>query len=155
MTSSNGNIFRVTGPLPFMRGIHRSVDSSHKDQWHGALMFSLISAWTNGYANNRNAGDLSRHRAHYDVTVMCLLPDMLIKQGLFNGCNTARILIHETRKSQSTWRFDGCRWPGSHLAPGHLQASCKRSTDAICAMNEIAVEWSPDLPDLTYWYLGQ
>ena len=51
--------------------IHRSpVDSPHKDQWCGALMFSLIWACTNGWANNRYAGDLRRHRAHYGVTVM-------------------------------------------------------------------------------------
>ena len=33
-------------------------------------MFSLICAWMNGWVNNCEAGDLSRHRAHYDVTVM-------------------------------------------------------------------------------------
>ena len=31
---------------------------------------SLICAWINGWVNNRNAGDLRPHRAHYDVTVM-------------------------------------------------------------------------------------
>ena len=36
----------------------------------GALMFSLICAWINGWVNNREAGDLRRHRAHHDVTVM-------------------------------------------------------------------------------------
>ena len=52
---------------PFVRGIHRSpVNSPHKGQWRGALMFSLICAWINGWVNNREAG----HRAHYDVTVM-------------------------------------------------------------------------------------
>ena len=56
---------------PFVRGIHRSpVDSPLKGQWRGALVFSLICAWTNGWVNNRDAGDLRRHRAHYDVTVM-------------------------------------------------------------------------------------
>ena len=56
---------------PFVRGIHRSpVNFPHKDQWRGALMFSLIWAWINGWVNNREAGDLRRHRAHYDVTVM-------------------------------------------------------------------------------------
>ena len=39
-------------------------------QWRGVLMFSLIYAWINGWANNREAGDLRRHRAHLDVTVM-------------------------------------------------------------------------------------
>ena len=32
----------------------------HKGQWRGALMFSLIFAWTNGWVNNRDAGDLRR-----------------------------------------------------------------------------------------------
>ena len=56
---------------PFVRGIHRSsAISPHKGKWRGALMFSLISAWINGWVNNREAGDLRRHRFHYDVTVM-------------------------------------------------------------------------------------
>ena len=56
---------------PFVRGIHRSrVNYPHKGQWRGALMFSLICAWINGGVNNCEAGDLRRHRGHYDVTVM-------------------------------------------------------------------------------------
>ena len=51
--------------LDFVRGIHR-----------GPLMFALICVWINGWANNREAGDLTRHRAHYDVIVMwCSSPD--------------------------------------------------------------------------------
>ena len=42
----------------------------HKGQWRGALLFPLICAWTNGWVNNLDAGDLRRHRAQYDVTVM-------------------------------------------------------------------------------------
>ena len=56
---------------PFVWGIHRSpVNSLHKGQWRGALMFSLICTLTNGWVNNREAGDLRRHRAHYDFIVM-------------------------------------------------------------------------------------
>ena len=55
----------------FMRGIHRlPVNSPPKGQWREALMLSLICAWINAWVNNREAGDLKRHRAHYDVTVM-------------------------------------------------------------------------------------
>ena len=55
---------------PFVQGIHRwPVNSPHKGQWRGALMFSLICAWINGWVNNREAGDLRCHRAHYDVIV--------------------------------------------------------------------------------------
>ena len=69
MTSSNGNIFRDTGHLcgEFPRS---PVNSPHKGQWRGALMFSLICAWINDWVNNREAGDLGRHRTHYDVIVM-------------------------------------------------------------------------------------
>ena len=56
---------------PFVLGIHQSpVNSSHKGQWHGALMFSLICARINGWVNNHEAGDLRRHHSHHDVTVM-------------------------------------------------------------------------------------
>ena len=35
-------------------------------------MFSLICVWIKSWVNNRNAGDLRRYRAHYDVIVMSL-----------------------------------------------------------------------------------
>ena len=41
-----------------------------QSQRRGALMFSLIWAWMNGWINNREAGDLIRQRAHYDVIIM-------------------------------------------------------------------------------------
>ena len=68
MTSSNGDIFRVTGHLCE----EFTGNSPHKGQWRRALMFSLICVWINGWVNNREAGDLRRHRAHYDVIVMGL-----------------------------------------------------------------------------------
>ena len=46
------------------------VNSPHKGRWRGALMFSLICVCINGWINNREAGDLRRHRGHYDVNVM-------------------------------------------------------------------------------------
>ena len=56
---------------PCVRGIHRSpVNSPHKGQWRGALMFSLICVCINDSVNNREAGDLRRYRAHSDVIVM-------------------------------------------------------------------------------------
>ena len=51
--------------------LHRPpVDSPHKVQWRGVLMFSLICTRTNGWANDRDAGDLRCHRVDYDITVM-------------------------------------------------------------------------------------
>ena len=69
MTSSIGHIFRINAPL--YRGIPRSpVNSPHKGQWRGALLFSLIWVWTHSWVNNRDAGDLRRYRAHSDVRVI-------------------------------------------------------------------------------------
>ena len=53
---------------PFVRGIHRSpVYSPHKGQWCGAFMFPLTCDCINSWVNNREAGDLRRYCAHYDV----------------------------------------------------------------------------------------
>ena len=58
---------------PFVRRIHRSpVNSPHKGQWRGALMFPLICVWINDWVNNSEAGDLRRYQAHYDVIVMII-----------------------------------------------------------------------------------
>ena len=58
------------GNWPFVWGIHRSpVNSPHKGQWRGALMFSFICVWINDWVNNREAGDLRRYHAHCDVIV--------------------------------------------------------------------------------------
>ena len=46
------------------------VNSPHKGQCRDTLIFSLICIWINTWVNNREAGNLRRHRAHYDVIVM-------------------------------------------------------------------------------------
>ena len=68
MTLSNGTIVRVTGPLcgefsgpgefPAQRPVTRSFN----------VLFYL--RWINDWVNNREAGDLRRHRGHYDVNVI-------------------------------------------------------------------------------------
>ena len=50
------------------------------------LMFSLICAWRNGWANHRVAGDLRRHRAHYDFTAtfrLCVSSSLYISVWLW------------------------------------------------------------------------
>ena len=62
---------------PFVQGIHRSRWIPHTKASDAELWcFSLINVWINGWVNNREAGDLRRYRAHYDVIVKmpwCLL----------------------------------------------------------------------------------
>ena len=89
MTSSNGNIFRVTGPLcgeftgptefPSERPVTRSFD----------VFFDLR-------LNKRlsKAGDFRRHRVHYDVTVMCVTAPRTNKivQSVHNSAPRAQLV---------------------------------------------------------------
>ena len=66
MTSSNENIFRVTGHL---------CGEFTGPRWIPRTKASDAELWcfrwsTPGWANNGEAGDLKRHRAHYDVIIM-------------------------------------------------------------------------------------
>ena len=94
MTSSNGNIFRVTGHLcgEFTgdRWIPRAKASDLE------LMFRLICARMNGWVNNREAGDLRRHRAHYGVTVM------INDYGHHNSVFFSVLPMHRTRLDAET-----------------------------------------------------
>ena len=72
-------------PLQALCEGNSPVNSPHKGQWRGALMFSLIWTWTNDGVNNRDAGDFRRHRAHYDVTVMDRAYDKSLTQWKLSG----------------------------------------------------------------------
>ena len=85
------------------------LNSPHKVQWRGALVFSLIWVWINGWVNNRHAGDLRRFRVHYDVIVM---GDWSAKPILAHLCNPSyftifvnphRALLTKTSKPASNW----------------------------------------------------
>ena len=90
MTSSNRNIFRITGPL-------WGEFTSHR--WHGALMFSLIYAWTHDWVNNRDTFDVRRHHAHDDVSVMIVKYSKCWWPGDTKRVDTRRvsILMHEIK----------------------------------------------------------
>ena len=98
---------------PFVKGIHRSlVNSPHKCQWRGACVFSLICVWTNGWVNNREAGDLRRHRAHYDVTVIFCMPNIsrwhqskMVMPDVFANAGAGFLLRPEGLVRQSIYRY--------------------------------------------------
>ena len=69
MTSSNENIFRVTGPVcGEFTGLRWMPHTKASDAEHWCFLWS--AAWINGWVNNDEAGDLRRNRSHYDVIVM-------------------------------------------------------------------------------------
>ena len=108
-------IFRVTGHL--CGEFTSPVNSPHKGQWRRTLMFSLISVWINGWVNNREAGDLTRHRGHYDVTVMLAVEWLqenagttMVIQWKCEGCKMCRVqdpvsLISKTLTPEVLWDF--------------------------------------------------
>ena len=78
-------------------------DSPLKGQWRRALIFSLICVWINGWVNNREAGDLRRYRAHYDVIVM--LKDMG-NSALSHYPNQYRLIVHWTLRNKLQGNFN-------------------------------------------------
>ena len=115
------------------------VNSPHKGQWRGVLMFSLICAWIHDWANNREAGDLRRHRGQYDVIVMLsfnwgTFPEMkfgdiiaLYKANDLNVLNHYRQSYHKSdvlKIDSIQWnmqllsdnRFGLSLWHSSHMA---------------------------------------
>ena len=57
---------------PFVRGIHRSPVTSPRTNNSDAELwcFHWSAPWINAWVNNREAGDLRRHRSHYDIIAM-------------------------------------------------------------------------------------
>ena len=69
MTSSNGNIFCVTGPLcGKFTGLRCISGTKASDVELWSVLLS--TPWINGWVNNHEAGDFRRHRAQYDIIVM-------------------------------------------------------------------------------------
>ena len=76
MTSSNGNTFFVTGPFCGEFTGHQWIpltEASDAELW--------CFLWSAPWVNNQEAGDLRRHRTHYDVTAMEYFPHLLKNAG--------------------------------------------------------------------------
>ena len=123
---------------PFVWGIHQSpVNSPHKCQLCGALMFSLICTWINSWVNNREAGDLRCYHAHYEVIVIewcavysggeladCLSvaltktksvlihypPNSTLKYGIPNFSQNVHISFQKMICSYSLWCYSHVCW---------------------------------------------
>ena len=131
---------------PFVRGIHQSqLNSPHKGQWCGALMFSSICAWRNGWVDNCEAGDLRHNRTQYDVIVM-------YQQG--------NVTCHGTWKqcsSSQSWGW--VNWPGFNMVmPTGLLTTTWSSTSSSkisiyivsnSNLNQMQLAWKC----LVYWHV--
>ena len=111
---------------PFVRGIHRWPQ---KGQRRGALMFSLICAWINGWVNNRKAGDLRGLRAHYDVIVMDHCITQFISAIIINASGTQTYRIR--RWVPEPFNYQSCEYTGRGI--GH-PCGCRCPGTTVCTV---------------------
>ena len=116
------------------------VNSPHKGQWRGALMFSLICVWINAWVNYREAGDLRRYHAYYGVTAMFTHHDDVIKWKHF--CVTGPLWGESTGHK--------CQWRGVLC---FLWSAPEQTAEQTI---ETSVIWDAIASIMTplYWYLS-
>ena len=95
IASSNGYIFCVTVPLCGKS----PVNSTHKGQWRGALMFSLICARIYAYVNKGEAGDLRHIFRHLTANCGFLTPYGVVELG--NALVAPRLLTPDRKGYQT------------------------------------------------------
>ena len=141
-------------------GIHRSpVNSPHKGQRRGALMLSLICVWINDWVNNREAGDLRRYRAHYEVLVMLFIYGGMQKE------NAGSHSVFEHGMALQ-WRYHGCDSVSNHqlhdcllnrLFRRRSKKTSKLRVTGLCAGNspgicEFPAQMASYAEDVSIWW---
>ena len=108
MTSSNGNIFRVTGHLcGKFTGLRWFP---HKGQWRGALMFFFYLCLNKRLRKHSWGGNLRRYCAHYGVIAMFKAIYISIEfrlpshRYIYTNIKMVPLKLHQS----STWRIQGC-----------------------------------------------
>ena len=138
---------------PFVRGIHRSpANSPHKGHWPRALLFSLSCARTSVWESNRDAGDLRRHCAHYDVNVMYKQHTYVPDHWNGNIFDLYGKRIHKYRREKKNIQR---RWI---IIKGLFPSIIVRTTpDAICVLPRFCETWAGSKnragipPDMLQW----
>ena len=138
------------------------MNSPHKGQWRGALMFSLVCAWINCWVNNHEASDLRRHRSHYDVTLMkkgaenrIIKPMhlMLVISELPKLTQQECIYFVQLRSYTGTIYAFNPLWPGDVIW-WHTCGSTLAQVMACCLMEQ-AITWNNDLSSSVLWHLAK
>ena len=134
MTSSNGKIFRVTGPL---RGDFCSPWIPHTKALTRSFGVFFICVWINGWVNNLEAGDFRRHRGHNDVIVMWIDDSVhMIKLSILS--HSLAILFHSMHV-----------WTGQNLkesitnSVNEYQSSCQDLLELVKCETLQCPVWRP------------
>ena len=133
MTSSNGNIFRVTGPLCGEFTGHLWIPLTKASD--AKLWYFLWSALCiNGWVNNREAGDLKLHRVHYEVILMTnckwLNPEQIMDIEIADHtCNTSRM-------GHKPWQFILDKWI-------RITGRCRNNVKCQYVLGKCVMIWYP------------
>ena len=120
----------VTGEFPSQRPVTRSFD-----------VFLWSAPWIKGWVNNHEAGDLRRHRAHYDVIVMIRWPQNQIStetmclKAIHTGICAFSAILKIVRSSRSLW----------------MTRSVRIFHVLIFLLNKRDIVWKNTLSSLTHW----
>ena len=106
----------------------------HKGQWRGALMFSLICVWTNGWVNNRYTGDL---RHSYRISYL-----LYISRSLWHHCN-----VHTLPSSLQASLFIPIFAIGNHDSNGLAQFEVWTKLYIVCS----ALHFSNPISLVPWW----
>ena len=109
-------------------------------------MFSLVCAWTNDWASHGDTGDLRRHHAHYDITVM--------KSGL----NVTSEMCSERDSPLEPFVLPAPGQPelarltcGAHLGPPVLTRKQKRPRVNSLVCDRAAAFCAAGPPEALFW----
>ena len=101
-----------------------------KGQCRVALMFSLVCSWINDWVNNFEAGDLRRHRVHYDVTAMVMSVSFATCLLRCNIYRKIAALHDNVIKNNAKWKpfpqamLSTRRYVSDNVLPCHYNIAC-------------------------------
>ena len=140
MMSSNGSLFRDTGPLCGEFTGHRWIPLTKACD---AELWSFIRAWTNGWVNNRDAGDLRRHQAHYDVNVTKPNEQHVIH---LQCVESSTILYRDTQLDLSVDHFSARSTPSRGVSQYHsVQHAFIGNSNILISDQKLLAKQSADL----------
>ena len=112
MKSSSGNI-----------SVHRWIPCTKASDTE---LWCFLWSWINGWVNNREAGDLRRHRAHYDVIVMLyIFPKRYQLHIPFT--NTLAIFVKHTMLNEVSQMFQ--KMMPLNIYIKHIALSARKAVD--------------------------
>ena len=133
------------------------VNSPHKGQWRGALMFSLICAWINDWVNNRQAGDLRHHCGHYGVNEMYWIKMLCLL--IFCRFNSLALGHHTSARGVSLNQLGECSAPvpqtnhNKSVYSTHKMYSLSSEFEWGCKITLMKCEWKYSKIINLFWLL--